>query len=36
MTDQVQEHWQRVGLLVVFGGGTLFWITIAVLFELNW
>jgi len=36
MADREQEHWQRVGLLVVFGGGTLFWLTILLLVELIW
>jgi len=36
ITEQVQEHWLRLGLLPVFGVGTLFWSAITVLFELNW
>jgi len=36
IADQEQEHWQRVGLLAVFGGGAFFWATIILLAELIW
>jgi hypothetical protein len=36
IADLEQEHWQRVGLMVVFGGGALFWATIILLAGLIW
>jgi len=36
VADREQAHWQRVGLLVVFGGGTFFWASVVLLAELIW
>jgi len=36
IADREQGHWQRLGLLVVFGGGAFFWVAIILLAELIW
>jgi hypothetical protein len=36
IADREQAHWQRVGLLVVFGGGAFFWASVILLAELIW
>ena len=36
VADREQAHWQRVGLLVVFGGGAFFWASVILLADLIW
>jgi len=36
VADREQAHWQRVGLLVVFGAGVFFWAAVVLLAELIW